>query len=208
MQAVSDLIDFLMSLMRDDKTRTAFEQDPKGTLARHNLSGVTGQDVRDARLVMADGGGVRCTDHGWSGSHHDDAVREIHHTTEHFEVHDETFNFVSIDDRDTVINDSFNDSFNSQDNNEINTVAVQDNDTNNINLPTVDTPAPEPVHQPEPEPVEDPLEAHVDDPVDEDPIHEPAGPEPVEDAPLHADHDPELDHHDLDHDPGHDAAVL
>jgi hypothetical protein len=203
MQAVSALIDFLMSLMHDDDAKASFEADPEGTMAARGLSGVTGQDVRDARLIMSDGGGLQPRGHGHaSSSHHADPVREIHHTTSHFELRDQTFNFVKVDDRDTLINDSFNDSTdNSVDNSENHVVAIQDNDTTDIDVvkvedsfndkePTAETPAPageEPAGTGEPaedvpvgeEPAEgEPFDEPAEDPFAEDPAA--TNPPPVE----------------------------
>jgi hypothetical protein len=140
MQTVSALIDFLMSLMRDDDTKAAFEKDPQATLKANGLEGITGDDVRDARLIMADNGDVRATGHG-SGPGGSDPVREIHHTTRTYEVTehnsvtnvDQTFNLLSIDDRDTVISDSFN-----KGDVENNVVAIQDNDTTNNDTTNTD----------------------------------------------------------------------
>jgi hypothetical protein len=135
MMSVSALIKFLMDLMRDDAARAEFDQDPQGTLSRHGLDDVRGQDVRDARLIMADGGGVRArSGHGSeSGSRGDDPVREIHHTTTHYVINegptvgeiDQRLNVINIDDRDTTVIDSFN----SADSTDVDVVAVQDNST-------------------------------------------------------------------------------
>ncbi|HEY3260711.1 MAG TPA: IniB N-terminal domain-containing protein [Pseudonocardiaceae bacterium] len=133
MQSVSKLIDFLMNLLRDEHAQSQFEQDPQAALAARGLDNVTGQDVRDARLIMADDdavhprpGGAR-SHHSQSGhahSGHDDPVREIRHTTRHYEPSgpgaadggyhynagdvSQTFNIVNIDDGDTLVVDSFN----------------------------------------------------------------------------------------------------
>ena len=58
MLAFSEIIDFLLTLMRDESARAEFEQDPQGTLTRAGLEGVTGQDIADARLLLADSGAV------------------------------------------------------------------------------------------------------------------------------------------------------
>jgi hypothetical protein len=120
MSAIATLIDFLMGLMRDEKTRLEFERDPAAGLADRGLANVTGQDVRDARLLMADEGmarpraGAGRPDRGDD----DDAVREIRATTNNFEVNNTV---VAVDDRDTtVIVDSFN--------SDTDVVAIQDND--------------------------------------------------------------------------------
>jgi len=124
MQSVSTLIEFLMHLLRDEKAREKFEHDPQAVLAAHGLNNVSAQDVRDARLIMTDDGAVHHKHHGRSHHHHasdDDPVREIRHTTAQYEAseheghHHNTvgdvnqyFTFVNVDDRDTVIRDSFN----------------------------------------------------------------------------------------------------
>ena len=92
MLAFSEIIDFLLTLMRDETARAEFEQDPQGTLARAGLEGVTGQDINDARLQLADSGAVRATDDEGSStgrqSFEDDAdpVRQINHTTQHYQA--------------------------------------------------------------------------------------------------------------------------
>jgi hypothetical protein len=95
MLAFSEIIDFLLNLMRDENARAEFEQDPQGTLARAGLEGVTGQDISDARLSLADSGAVRtATDDGGSAarssSYQDDAdpVRQINYTTQQFQAED------------------------------------------------------------------------------------------------------------------------
>lgn len=124
MQSVSTLIEFLMNLLRDEKAQAQFEQNPQATLAAHGLDNVSGQDVRDARLIMADDGAVH-PKHGGrshqSRADHDDPVREIRHTTQQYEASQhgdyhhttigdvqQTFTFINVDDRDTVVKDSFN----------------------------------------------------------------------------------------------------
>jgi len=163
MSAMTTLVDFLMSLMRDEKTRLEFERDPDAGLADRGLENVTGQDVRDARLMMADDGVARQKaghasrpDRGDD----DDVVREIRNTTNNFEVNNTV---VAVDDRDTtVIVDSFN--------SDTDVVAIQDNDvidnstntsTDNSTETDVDVisiedndttlPAPEPGAEPEQE---------------------------------------------------------
>lgn len=133
---MQDVIDFLLDLLRNEDTRAAFERDPGGVLADRGLEGVTAQDVRDARLVLADQGGARPVgDDPPPGG--DDPVREIRFTEDNFEaesqapqqapapdIFEQTTTIVAIDDRDTlvvqntttsddditVIQDSFNDS--------------------------------------------------------------------------------------------------
>ncbi len=162
MSAIASLIDFLMGLMRDEKTRLEFERDPEAGLADRGLENVTGQDVRDARLMMADDGmarpraGAARQERGGD----DDVVREIRNTTNNFEVNTTV---VAVDDRDTtVIVDSFN--------SDTDVVAIQDNDvidnstntsTDNSTETDVDVisiedndttlPAPEPGAEPEQE---------------------------------------------------------
>jgi hypothetical protein len=137
--ALSDVIDFVLSLLRDDSKLAAFEEDPEGALDAAGLQGLTGQDVRDAQLVMADNGSARPNSDGGSsgggGGGGGDAVSQITHVTRHYHAAPET-TIVQIDDRDTTINDSFNsdddftvinDSFNSSVENDV--TAIQDNDT-------------------------------------------------------------------------------
>lgn len=198
MLSVSTLIDFLMGLLRDDQARAAFELNPQAELDRHGLDGVSGQDIRDARLVMADNGGVRPTGDHRPSSGHDDPVREIHHTTRNYELDDnhqhhpagdidQTFNLVTIDDRDTVIVDSFN----SNDNNDVDVVAVQDNstETNTENDIDIDLDGPDSTDEPtDADPDADPADdaGPVDDvPPENGPVDDvPVGSGPVEDGPF------------------------
>jgi hypothetical protein len=99
MLSLSSLIDFLLGLLRDEDAQAEFARDPQGVLARHDLSGITAQDVRDVQPMLADcdgvsrsggdGGGHGGGHHGGGGhygghrgsSHDDDPVRVIHHVT-------------------------------------------------------------------------------------------------------------------------------
>lgn len=135
MVSMQDLISFLWDLMHNDKTKSQFERDPHGTLSDHGLSGVTSCDVRDAQMMMQDQGMAHPRE-GWAASAgHDNAIDEIRHTStyqvdrsSHIDYHnDQQFTVVDIDDRDTLVNDSFN-------GDETTTVtAIQDNDTINHN---------------------------------------------------------------------------
>ena len=217
MLSVSTLIDFLMNLMRDEDAMAAFEQDPQAALTGSGLAGVTAQDVRDARLIMADDGHVRPTGNGGSSSGGDDPVREIHHTTRHYEVDeshqvtdiDQTLTLINIDDRDTVVVDSFN----SADTNDVDVVAIQDNSTDidiedsfNEDSPDEDTEpgeapaadAPEPELQAQPfepaEPIDtepgeetEPIELVDGQPADPDP----AGTEPAFEPEFEPEPEPE-----------------
>jgi hypothetical protein len=124
--AFSDIIDFLLRLVRDDDARTQFDRDPQGTLARAGLDGVTGQDIRDARLQLADSGAVSATDgHHASYPAGNDPVREIGYTTAHYTAdehvrhdaadpsgavdHGSSTTVFSIDDRDTLFFQSISD---------------------------------------------------------------------------------------------------
>jgi hypothetical protein len=133
MASIAELIDFIMNLMRDDKTRTEFERDPDAALADRGLAGVTGQDVRDARLMMTDCGAAQPRAdrpaHGGSGGGAD-PIREIHYTTTNFAVGDVTTTVISVQDNDTVIVDSFNTDVTAvQDNDTIDVVNIEDDDT-------------------------------------------------------------------------------
>lgn len=91
MLSLSSLIDFLLGLLRDEDAQAEFARDPQGVLARHDLSGITAQDVRDVQPMLADCDGVSYRgggDHGGGGggghrghSYDDDPVRVIHHVT-------------------------------------------------------------------------------------------------------------------------------
>ena len=218
MSSISELIDFLVGLMRDEHAQAEFTRNPQDVLSHHGLTNVTGQDVRDARMIMQDCGGIRPSG-GQSSSHkggHNDPVREIHHTATHYQVEQHyqyvdqtTINLVSIDDRDTTVVDSFN----SNDNNDTHVVAVQDNSPDtivNVEDSFNQPPAPASV----PAPVETAPDPVVEQPVSVDPVeesHEPIPVEPIDETPVHVD-----DHHltepvhevpDLDHHPV-DAAVI
>jgi hypothetical protein len=151
--AFSDIIDFLLRLLSDDAARAEFDEDPQGTLEAAGLGGVTAQDIRDARLQLADSGAVSTSDDGAAsaGPSHPDGddpvVREIGYTTRHY-VADETGDgaghadpgpvdrdstTVTIDDRDTLffqtISDddvTITDSFN-EDNSSDSLTAIQAN---------------------------------------------------------------------------------
>jgi hypothetical protein len=139
MASISALIDFLMSLMSDEDTKRAFAGNPDQTMADKGLRDVSAQDVKDARLIMADQGACRPRPDGGGGSapsgYHDgglaagggnSAVREILHTTNTFEIDQSKHidqNIFNIDNHRTTIVDSFN----SQDK----VIAIQDNDTTN-----------------------------------------------------------------------------
>src|SRR6476646_6981248 len=138
MVAFSDIIDFLLRLLSDETARAEFEKDPQASLGKAGLEGVSAQDVRDARLHLADSGAVHATDDGGrSASHHHDPVREIGHTTAHYAAaethqpveHGDTF--FTIDDRDTLFFQSISDDdITLTDDHSVNTVtAIQDNDT-------------------------------------------------------------------------------
>ena len=152
MVVLADIIAFLLDLLSDDAARAEFDQDPRGALDRAGLEGVTAQDVRDARLQLADAGAVHRTDDPddpdppYRG---DDPVHEIGHTARHYAadegVHHQPVDqatLITIDDRDTLFFQSISDddvtvtdnsvtvadSFN-VDASDDDLVAIQDNDT-------------------------------------------------------------------------------
>jgi hypothetical protein len=110
--SVSSLIEFLMNLLRDEALQVEFERDPQGTLDRHGLPGLCGQDVRDVAPMVADHTAVHAKHGGYHPSphHDDDPVREIKHITEHYEVNNvvvddsDEYSFSYVDDRDTIVN--------------------------------------------------------------------------------------------------------
>jgi hypothetical protein len=137
--AFSDIVHFLLRLLSDEKARAEFDKDPHAALGKAGLQGVSAQDVRDARLHLADSGAVHATDDGGrSASHHHDPVREIGHTTAHYAAtdthqpveHGDTF--FTIDDRDNAFFQSISDDdITVSDDHSVNTVlAIQDNDVN------------------------------------------------------------------------------
>jgi hypothetical protein len=113
--AFADIIDFLLTLLGDEAARAEFDEDPQGTLARAGLEGVTAQDIRDARLELADSGAVHPKDHA-TPSHGSDAAHEIGYTTEHYVADEAAHSIVennttllTIDDRDTLFFQSISD---------------------------------------------------------------------------------------------------
>jgi hypothetical protein len=187
---LQDVIDFLLDLLRNEDTQAEFERDPEGVLADRGLAGVTAQDVRDARLVLADRGGARAVgDDPPPGG--DDPIREIRFTEDNFaagpegppqppapDIIEQSTSIVAIDDRDTfvvqntttsddditVIQDSFNDSSTTD------VVAIQANRT---------------IVEGEPEPgVNPPPAAVVTEPGVEIPAPEGNEPAPIETAPI------------------------
>jgi len=197
---MQDVIDFLLDLMRNEDTQAAFERDPGAVLADRGLEGVTAQDVRDARLVLADQGGARPVgDDPPPGG--DDPIREIRFTGDNFEagppappppapdILEQTTTLISVDDRDTtlvvqnttnsdddvtVIQDSFNDSSTTD------VVAIQANRTivdgepeTGVNSPPVAVVTGPGVEIPAPEGNEPDQAAPID-----------TAPEPVDDAPV------------------------
>lgn len=155
MLAFSDIIDFLLRLMGDEATQAQFDQDPQGTLQQAGLEGVTAQDIRDARLQLADSGAVSATDDPPSHPGGDDAVHEIGYTRAHYvadegshqSTADHGSTLVTIDDRDTLFFQSISDddvtitdnsvaitdSFN-QDNSDDDLVAIQDNSDDDVTI--------------------------------------------------------------------------
>ena len=124
MPSIAEVIDFLMSLMRDDTARREFAHDPAAALTDRGLADLTGQDVRDARLMMADNGAVHARPGRPAHTAADDPVREIHYTTSHFEVGDVTTTVISVQDNDTLILDSF----------DTDVTAIQDNDVTDVDV--------------------------------------------------------------------------
>lgn len=221
MTSLPALIDFLMSLMRDEKTQLDFERDPDGVLADKELAGVTADDVRDAQLMMSDSGSAHPR-HGAGSGGYNDPVQEIRHTTTTFEIDqsrhteigdvNQQFTIFDIDDRDTTVVDSFN----SDDDTDV--VAIQDNDT--IDVTNVEDSFNEgpggPAESGEvvvDDPVETPPDGSAEDPevVIDDPVA--AGPEdvPFDQEPelgIQPVEDPVLDEPDAEIDTAADDAAI
>lgn len=207
-----NIIDFLLSLVGDEEAQATFEQDPEGTLAAAGLQGVTGQDIRDARLQLSDSGAVS-TSAAYAPPGGDDPVQEISYTTQNFSANvdtpDFTTNFIdqsttiTVDDRDITVDDSettiINDSFNSDDdilaidnsvdnsidNSVDNVTAIQDNDVVNNDNDVIDI-VDNDVFNQAPEPAVEPA---PEPPVEPDPEPEPDlgpvdAPEPEIDEPA------------------------
>lgn len=109
MLSASSLIDFLMSLLRDDAAAAEFARDPQAMLARHGLDDLCGQDVRDAAPLVADHAAVTATAPVGSAPG-DDPITEITHLTKHYQldptvVHEShQYHYTYVDDRDTIVN--------------------------------------------------------------------------------------------------------
>src|SRR3954452_17027763 len=141
--------------MGDEATQAQFDQDPQGTLQQAGLEGVSAQDIRDARLQLADSGAVHATGEDAPAHQGHDAVHEIGYTRTHYAAdegaHHATIDhgstLVTIDDRDTLffqqisdddvtvtdnsvqISDSFN-----PDNSDDDLTAIQDNSDNDVTI--------------------------------------------------------------------------
>ena len=120
MLALSDLIEFLLELMRDPAAAAEFENDPDATLAARGLQDVSAQDVRDARLMLQDDGVQATGNTAAPGG--DDPIQEINHTRANYSAEHhhpapvEPVGLVAhaaapitIDDRDTFIIDNSDD---------------------------------------------------------------------------------------------------
>lgn len=188
MTSISALIDFLMSLMSDEDTKRAFAGNPDQTLADKGLRDVSAQDVKDARLIMADQGAVRPRpdnggsqpsgyhDGGFAAGGSNNVAREILHTTNTFEIDQSKHiaqNIFNIDNHRTTIVDSFN----SQDT----VTAIQDNDTINNTDVDVNTDDDEDREDEDKDETEDKTEDGTETPDDTDAPPDPDGsdvPEP------------------------------
>jgi hypothetical protein len=196
---MQEVIDFLLDLLRNEETQAEFERAPEAVLADRGLEGVTAQDVRDARLQLADSGGARAVgDDSPPGGN--DPIREIRFTEDNFAAEpappapppapdifeQTTTNILAIDDRDTLVVQNtttsddditvIQDSFNDQSVNEV--TAIQDNST------TVGVVESGPVGAEAEPAVNPPPAADVTEPGAEIPVPEGTEPEPVDTAPV------------------------
>jgi hypothetical protein len=196
---MQEVIDFLLDLLRNEETQAEFERAPEAVLADRGLEGVTAQDVRDARLQLADSGGARAVgDDSPPGGN--DPIREIRFTEDNFaaepappapppapDIFEQTTNnILAIDDRDTLVVQNtttsddditvIQDSFNDQSVNEV--TAIQDNST------TVGVVESGPVGAEAEPAVNPPPAADVTEPGAEIPAPEGTEPEPVDTEPV------------------------
>ncbi|MGH3908649.1 MAG: IniB N-terminal domain-containing protein [Pseudonocardiaceae bacterium] len=111
MLSASSLIDFLMSLLRDEAATAEFERDPQAMLARHGLDDLCGQDVRDVAPLVADHGAVQASSTApVTAAPGDDPITEITHITKHYQLdptvvrESNEYNYTYVDDRDTIVN--------------------------------------------------------------------------------------------------------
>lgn len=108
MLTVASLIDFLLSLLRDEELKAEFAADPHGTLARNGLGHLSAQDVCDAAPMLADHESVHVK-YASTPYKGDDPVEAISHITRQYEVTNVTvdesreYNLTYVDDRDTLV---------------------------------------------------------------------------------------------------------
>jgi hypothetical protein len=141
MPSLQDVIDFLLDLLRDEELQAEFEQNPEGVLDDRGLEGITAQDVRDARLVLADQGGARAVgDDPPPGGN--DPIAELEFTADNFEpgpdvgppdssgpdLLTEPTTIFNIDDRDTTVTVSDDDTIVTQTTNDITVIQDSFND--------------------------------------------------------------------------------
>src|SRR5262245_30998350 len=114
MVSMSRLVEFLMDLMRDEKTKAAFDANPDGTLADCGLQGVTPRDISDAEMVMRDSGLVHPRTGGSTAGGYDNSpVEAIRNVSTNYmidqsvdvgDIHEEfTVVDIDVDDRDVDI---------------------------------------------------------------------------------------------------------
>ena len=106
MQSATSLLDFILSLLRDQHTQSEFHAHPEHVLARHGLQNVCASDIHDTMPLVTDQRGVQLS-HGhdstpWHDSPGDGndmhgAIRVLEHITKNY-TWNETSNHTVIDD--------------------------------------------------------------------------------------------------------------
>lgn len=109
---ISSLIEFLMALLADEDLQADFQADPEGVLDSYGLDSTCGEDIRDARPMLADQAGVASVGHA-RFAHSDDPVREITVLTKNYDVTVRPtvneYNYYYVDDNDVIITVNDND---------------------------------------------------------------------------------------------------
>ena len=116
-QSIS-LLDFLLKLISDDDLREEFASDPEGTLADHNLTDLSAQDVQDALILAQDSHQAsfdRSYDTGFHGYGNVPPVPAHAGGGDGGHSHKEAIEYINkyitnnyVDDRDTIVDNSVN----------------------------------------------------------------------------------------------------
>ncbi|WP_028924388.1 IniB N-terminal domain-containing protein [Pseudonocardia acaciae] len=104
----TSLLDWILSLLRDPDARADFQHDPDGYAAHHGFEGLSGADIHDALMLIADSGSA-----SYDHKFHDNGVHypPPHHypsgeSAPHYLNNYITNNYKIIDDHSTNIDNS------------------------------------------------------------------------------------------------------